>query len=92
MAFESVLHHDQIISILKKLSDSLQPILVIYNKYRNVYIFYSRQEVNSEYLKKAEQKILNENTDSCLLDAGANYRVIKCNHHHVKKNQKYFSF
>ncbi|CAF0801994.1 unnamed protein product [Brachionus calyciflorus] len=96
IAIDSILHHDQILSVISKISNELHPYLIIYNKYRNVYIFYSRSSFKKNievenFFNGEQEKILSKNSDAKLIEQSDNYRVIKCNL--IKTNKfKYFSF
>lgn len=96
LAFDSVLNQEQVINVLNKLSGKLHPILIIYNKYRNVYFIYSRNTIDSSeeikrYLDQVQEKILSENKDSSLIESSKNVRVLKCSDRKIK-NFHYFSF
>lgn len=96
IAFDSVLHYEQILSVINKISLELHPYLIIYNKYRNIYIFYSREDFKDNievenFFNSELKKIMTQNSDAEILDQGNNFKIIKCNL--IKKNKfKYFSF
>ncbi|RNA22979.1 alanine--tRNA cytoplasmic, partial [Brachionus plicatilis] len=82
IAFDSVLHHEQILSVISKISSQLHPYLIIYNKYRNVYIFYSRDSLKespdvNKFFNTELEKIMNKNSDARILDESDNFRIVK---------------
>ena len=82
LAFESTLNHHMVVSVLKRIQN-IYPALILFNKYRGTYFFYSTEEIEknehlNEYLKNIETKILRENINSELLEEKPNYRVLKC--------------
>ena len=98
LAFESVLTHEQILSVLKSLKNT-EPLIIVYNNYRKVYIFYARDSAHSAhtnaYFDQVQNKIFETNKNSLLIDAEPNYRIIKCvlSSSNVKApQQNYFIF
>lgn len=98
LSFDSILNQDLVLSIIKKLKD-VYPLLIVYNKYRGYYIFYSNlsiednKEIN-DYYNYFEGRILNQNADASVVESTSNYKILKCPlvNLQIKNKQGYFVF
>ena len=97
LVFESVLNTEAILKTLQNLKN-ICPLLIIYNKYRNLYIFYSKDPIENngrvdEYFKYVHQEILSKNPEAKLVESKKNYRILKTNSNNFEKEgKKYFTF
>jgi len=96
LAFDSVLNHEIILNILKKLNNPY-PLLIVYNKYRGYYFFYSKEPIDQnkqikDYYDFVQKKLLNENSNSSIIESKLNYRIIKCSLSQKNKHKDYFVF
>ena len=96
LAFDSVLNHEAVLSILRKLSNPF-PFLIVYNKYRGNYFFYSKELIEQnkqikDYYDFVQKKLLKDNLNASLIESKLNYRIIKCPLTENNKQRDYFVF
>ena len=98
LAFNTILSHPEIINIIRKM-ENLHPILILYNRFRSDYFFYSKAPIaeNSDvqaYFDSAQRSLLSRNSSAKLKETHDNYRVLKClsNMNDSKPTDSYFTF
>ena len=98
LAFDSVLSHETILSILNRLKDPF-PQLIVYNRYRGNYFFYSKTSIDqnkeiSDYFNFVQDKLTKDNLNSSVIESKSNYRILKCPIavQQYGKRQDYFVF
>lgn len=97
LVFESILNTEAILTILKKLKN-ISPLLIIFNKYRNIYYLYSKDSIKDnqhidDYFNYVYHEILKKNPNTKLVESTDNYRILKTNKNHSPEMpQNYFTF
>jgi hypothetical protein len=84
LAFDSVLSHDRILDVLKKI-EKIHPALILFNRYREHYYFYSSRKAIDldqelkEYFDSAQAKIMEKNPNACVIETNSKHaRIFKC--------------
>ena len=93
LAFESILTFDQILKILKTITD-LAPVIIIYNKYRGNYFLYAKDPIESggevdRYFAQVQDKIKAQHQQTYVVESKPNYLVLKCK---MNRAINYFTF
>jgi hypothetical protein len=98
LAFDTILSYSEVLSVIKKI-ENVHPVLIVYNKYRGDYFFYSTTPINQnlevkEYFDSAEHSILRGNSSASLKETKDNYRIIRCSStlNDLRHDDSYFAF
>ncbi len=98
LAFDTILTYSEVLNVIRKV-ENIHPVLVVYNKYRGDYFFYSTSPIDQnieikEYFDSAVNSILTNNSSASLKESSDNYRVIRCfsSLNDLRHSDSYFTF
>lgn len=98
LAFDTILTYSEVLNVIQKV-ENIHPVLVVYNKYRGDYFFYSTSSIDQnieikEYFNSAVNSILTNNSSASLKESSDNYRVIRCSSslNDLRHSDSYFTF
>ena len=98
LAFDTILNSEEVLNVIRKIQN-IHPVLIIYNKFRGDYFFYSTGSIDQNkeiksYFDSAQRSILSQNSGASLKQSTEKCRIIKCPStlNEVKLNESYFTF
>ena len=98
LAFDTILTYSEVLNVIRKV-ENIHPVLVVYNKFRGDYFFYSTSSIDQnieikEYFDSAINSILTNNSSASLKESSDNHRVIRCSSslNDLRHSDSYFTF